>query len=163
MGGDIQVSSEPGCGATFTLNLPLEISTAPVVEEQVRHEQIAVVKVNQHILLVEDDETIQLVISQLLQVNGHEVVIAKNALEALSQTTTHSFALIFCDLDLPGMSGFELARVWRSQGLQTPIVALTARTQPETEAQCMEAGMNLFLRKPVNGRQLQEAITSLLS
>lgn len=163
MGGDIQVSSEPGCGATFTLNLPLEISTAPVVEEQVRHEQIAVVKINQHILLVEDDETIQLVISQLLQVNGHEVVIAKNALEALSQTTTHSFALIFCDLDLPGMSGFELARVWRSQGLQTPIVALTARTQPETEAQCVEAGMNLFLRKPVNGRQLQEAITSLLS
>ncbi|MBP6534290.1 MAG: response regulator, partial [Arenimonas sp.] len=110
------------------------------------------------ILLVEDDETIVQVISQLLAAHGHHVCSAKNALEALAQTAQHSFGIIFCDVDLPGMSGLELARLWRSQGLRTPIVALTARTQADVEALCLDAGMSAFLRKPVSGRQLQQAV-----
>lgn len=159
MGGDIQVSSEPNCGATFSLNIPLEISQEFVEDET----SIEVYKVDDSIetrtiLLVEDDETIQTIVVELLQAEGHSVTFANNALEALALTMINTYDIIFCDLDMPGMSGFELTRVWRSQGLVTPIVALTARTQSDTEQKCFDSGMNYFLRKPISSKQLQDAI-----
>ena len=162
MGGDIQVSSEPNCGATFSLNIPLEISedlVEDVVLDYVNPRNDAIK--TKSILLVEDDETIQEVVSELLESEGHTVVIAKNALEALALTMINAYEVIFCDLDMPGMSGFELARVWRGQGLTVPIVALTARTQSDTEQKCIDAGMNYFLRKPVSSKQLQDAILAI--
>jgi CheY-like chemotaxis protein len=162
MGGDIQVSSEPNCGSTFSLNLPLQQSDEQAVADKMTTASPPVQPVGCHnVLLVEDDETIQQVVSDLLQAEGHRVAIAKNALEALAQTMLHTYSIIFCDIDLPGMSGFVLTRTWRSQGIQTPVVALTARTQADTESLCYESGMNYFLRKPVNGKQLQEAIIKL--
>lgn len=160
MKGDIELASEPGHGSTFSVNLPLEITADPVPapEPQVPAGRDAVASNAEKILLVEDDETIVQVISQLLAAHGHHVCSAKNALEALAQTAQHSFGIIFCDVDLPGMSGLELARLWRSQGLQAPIIALTARTQADVEALCLDAGMSAFLRKPVSGRQLQQAV-----
>ncbi|HWS41384.1 MAG TPA: two-component regulator propeller domain-containing protein [Arenimonas sp.] len=162
MGGDIQVSSEPDCGTTFSLNLPLEQADEQIDVEKITKVSQPMQSVSsQKILLVEDDETIQQVISDLLQADGHEVAIAKNALEALAQTMVNKYTIIFCDIDLPGMSGFVLTQTWRSQGIQTPVVALTARTQSDTESLCFESGMNYFLRKPVNGKQLQVAISKL--
>ena len=159
MGGDIQVSSEPNCGATFSLNIPLEISNQIRIEEKAANpDQDNHVIKPKIILLVEDDETIQNVITQLLQAEGHKVTVAKNALEALALTMVNTYEIIFCDLDMPGMSGFELARVWRSQGLTTSIAALTARTQSDTEQKCIDSGMNYFLRKPVTSQQLQDAV-----
>jgi signal transduction histidine kinase/streptogramin lyase/ActR/RegA family two-component response regulator len=159
MGGDIQVSSEPNCGATFSLNIPLEITKELGDDQSSAFANLrkGPIKINS-ILLVEDDETIQTVVSQLLQADGHIVTIAKNALEALAQTMINSYEIIFCDIDMPGMTGFELTKVWRGQGLKTPIVALTARTQSDTEQKCFDSGMNYFLRKPVSSKQLHEAV-----
>jgi CheY-like chemotaxis protein len=159
MGGDIQVSSEPNCGATFSLNIPLEITKELGDDQSSEFANLrkGPIKINS-ILLVEDDETIQTVVSQLLQADGHIVTIAKNALEALAQTMINSYEIIFCDIDMPGMTGFELTKVWRGQGLKTPIVALTARTQSDTEQKCFDSGMNYFLRKPVSSKQLHEAV-----
>jgi signal transduction histidine kinase/ligand-binding sensor domain-containing protein/CheY-like chemotaxis protein len=162
MKGDIQLASEPGHGSTFSVNLPLEITADPVpaTEPQAPASRDALTSNAEKILLVEDDETIVQVISQLLAAHGHRVCSARNALEALAQTAKHSFGIIFCDVDLPGMSGLELARLWRSQGIQTPIIALTARTQADVEALCLDAGMSAFLRKPVSGWQLQQAVAT---
>ncbi len=162
MGGDIQLSSELGHGSTFTLNIPLQaVEPTQGVEPDASKVEASLRIESKRILLVEDDETILLVISQLLSSYGHTLCGAKNALEALSQTANHAFDLVFCDIDLPGMSGLELAKLWRSQGLRCPIVALTARTQSDIEQLCIQAGMDAFLRKPVSGQQLQQTVILL--
>ncbi len=158
MGGDIQISSEPGKGSMFTLTLPLHSAQAP---DAVVDPAQSASPGQARILLVEDDDTISQVVSQLLSADGHAVTGSRNALEAMTRTSQETFDMIFCDIDLPGMDGLELTRLWRQQGLTTPIVALTARTQADAEQHCREAGMNGFLRKPVTGRQLRDAILAV--
>jgi signal transduction histidine kinase/BarA-like signal transduction histidine kinase len=155
MGGDIQLSSEPGKGSMFTLTLPLPSAPVPAV---VAEPSQAAVMGNLRILLVEDDDTISQVVSQMLSADGHTVTGTRNALEAMTRTAQEAFDMVFCDIDLPGMDGLELTRLWRQQGLTAPIVALTARTQTDAEQQALDAGMNGFLRKPVTGLQLRTAI-----
>jgi signal transduction histidine kinase len=163
MGGDIVPSSSLGQGAIFNVHLPLEsVHRAPLLAEPAAPDISAVFNKARKILLVEDDETILHVISALLASYGHEVVTAKNALEALSQTAIDVFDAVVCDVDLPSMSGLDLVRLWRKQGMITPVLALTARTQSDIEQQCLAAGMHAFMRKPVCGRQLQEALMALL-
>ena len=160
MDGDIQISSEPGKGSMFTLTLPLHAAQAPAAVPEPAQ---SAAPVQARILLVEDDDTISQVVSQLLSADGHAVTVVRNALEAMARASRESFDVIFCDIDLPGMDGLELTRLWRQQGLTTPIVALTARTQADAEQHCLEAGMNGFLRKPVTGRQLRDAIQTVRS
>jgi len=65
------------------------------------------------------------------------------------------------DLDLPGMDGLALARMLRAQGHAFPLLAVTARSDGDAEAQAKEAGFDGFLRKPVSGAMLAQALASL--
>lgn len=155
MQGRIDVESEPGIGTTFIVRLPLPeaetITPAATIDVPATASQ-------RRILLVEDDATIAAVVRGLLEAQGHAVAHAAQGLAALAELTRERFDLAFLDLDLPGLDGFELARLIRAQGHVLPLVALTARTDPEAESRARAAGMNDFLRKPVSGTQLAEAI-----
>lgn len=161
MDGDIQINSEPGKGSTFSVSLPLEAVPASSAPDPAAEPRTESASDGRRILLVEDDETIASVLREMLVAKGHAVTVAGNALQALAETERARFDAVLCDLDLPGMSGLELAGIWRAQGMNLPIIALTARTQADAERQCLQAGMNAFLRKPVSGRQLQQAIEAL--
>lgn len=101
------------------------------------------------ILLVEDNEMNQLLISKYLTKMGARVTVAGNGQEAVEQANGKRFDLIYMDMQMPIMSGIEATSLLREQGYDSPIVALTANATQEDRHTCIEAGCNDFLTKPI--------------
>jgi len=156
MGGTIRVHSHPGRGARFTVCLPLAIARAPVTDAPTASP--AAKNTGQRVLLVEDDSTVAEVISGLLHARGHDVVHAGHGLQAISALEEQAFDLAFIDLDLPGLDGLALTQLIRSRGYRLPLLAITARADAEAEPAARAAGMDDFLRKPLTGQHLHDAM-----
>ncbi len=161
MGGSIDVESRLGHGTRFSVRLPLPLHRAPIAEGGTapRTESPPALR----ILLVEDDATVAEVVTGLLEARGHHVTPAMHALAALQEMATATFDIGLLDLDLPGLSGFDLARHLRSQGHRLPLLAVSARTDPDLAGQVQAAGMQGLLRKPVSGDLLAEAIARAMA
>ncbi|WMJ71403.1 hybrid sensor histidine kinase/response regulator [Stenotrophomonas sp. 24(2023)] len=166
MQGQIQVESQMGSGTTFTVRLPLALSleaVVPSVEGAAGELPQAPPLPPLQVLLVEDDATVADVVSALLTARGHRVVHAGHALAALREVSSSPFDVALLDLDLPGLSGFELAQHLRNQGYALPLLAVTARTDADLQQQVQAVGIDGFLRKPVTGELLVAAIAQVLA
>ncbi|MEI2262833.1 ATP-binding protein [Stenotrophomonas indicatrix] len=164
MQGRIRVESQLGSGTCFGVSLPLPLQQVAAGEGGADSDAAAAV-VNMpplRVLLVEDDATVADVMCGLLTTRGHEVIHAAHALAALREISAGDFDVGLLDLDLPGLSGFELAQHLRNQGYTLPLLAVTARTDPDLQQQVEAAGIGGFLRKPVTGELLVEAIARVL-
>lgn len=106
-------------------------------------------------LLVEDDELNQLVAKELLYLIGISAVVAGDGHQALKILQNQSFDLIFMDINMPGIDGYETTRRIRAGGNTTPIIALTATTVAGSRQRCLEAGMDDYLSKPFELRDLK--------
>ncbi len=163
MGGAVTVSSELGQGACFVVELPLRwVSALPAVPAPARASSPQA-QAPLQLLLVEDDPTVAQVIVGLLQTRGHQVTHVLHGLAALAEVSTRRFDAGLCDLDLPGIDGAALVAQLRARGVRFPIVAVTARADADAEPQAMAAGCNGFLRKPVTGELLAQALARVLA
>ena len=163
MGGRIQVRSTPGTGTCFTVDLPLATSVHAPDALSRGVATTAAESESLRILLVEDDPTVAEVIASLLRARGHHITHAAHGLAALAQTAAHVFDIALLDLDLPGLDGLALARQLRAQAFTAPLLAVTARADADAETLARAAGFDGFLRKPVTGEMLAEAIAGLLA
>lgn len=105
------------------------------------------------ILVVDDDDTNRLVVRLLMERRGHEIIEAASGQIALDTLSAQEIDLVFMDLSMPMMDGFETVRRFRSTTKnvrQIPIIALTAHTTQEDRRRCFEAGMNGLIAKPLN-------------
>ena len=161
MGGRIVIESEPGIGTRFIVDLPLPHSEAENIPIPAPSPMDVDAGKAMALLLVEDDRIVAEAISGLLQAQGHGVVHAGHGLAALTEVATRKFDAALLDLDLPGMDGLALARMLRAQGHLFPLLAVTARSDGDAEAQAKAAGFDGFLRKPVTGAMLAQALGSL--
>ena len=161
MGGSIQYQGLRAGGNCIIVQLPLRWrleappAGAGVVGDDVQRAALRV-------LLVEDDQTVADVIGALLQARGHQVSHALNGLQALSLMVTEQFDVGLLDLDLPGLDGLGLARQIRAMGLALPLLAVTARADADAENQVRHAGFDAYVRKPVTGVLLAEALVQMM-
>lgn len=157
MGGSIELESRVAHGSIFRVRLPLPEPpplAPPVVASSAGDPA-------RRILMVEDDTIVAAVLRGLLEQQGHDVCHVANGLAALAELPHARFDVVLLDLDLPGVDGFQIARLIRQRepdGLRLPIVAVTARSGSGDEALARAAGMDGFLRKPVSGEQLADAL-----
>ncbi len=161
MGGRITVESAPGQGARFIVELPLPVVEPPAA--RAASTPSASTSAGRALLLVEDDAIVAQAIAGLLRAQGHAVTHVGHGLGALTEAATGRFDVALLDLDLPGMDGLALARALRASGFSAPLLAVTARSDADAEAQARLAGFDGFLRKPVTGEMLGQALESLLA
>jgi len=113
------------------------------------------------VLLVDDNEINQELTQELLKQAGVTVKSASNGQEALDCLSSED--VIFMDLKMPVMDGFNATKIIRERGVKTPIVALTANVFDSDRQACAEAGMDDFLPKPVKNDLLREVISKYSS
>ena len=120
---------------------------------------------NVHILVTEDNYVNQMVASELLEGYGCIVTPAGNGLEALKMVEKHEFDLILMDCQMPEMDGFEATKnIRRNEGSskRTPIVAFTANAMQGDKDRCLNAGMDDYISKPVNQKELEAILSKWL-
>ena len=114
---------------------------------------------NTRILIAEDNDINAEIVKAILDREGYKTLRVKNGEEAVTACTKHTFDFILMDCNMPVMDGIMAASIIRNQlQLTTPIAALTANAFPEDKAECLNAGMNDFLIKPLNRELLLSSI-----
>lgn len=168
MGGKIHFESELGVGTTFYITLPFRVDPNPPEAESAKPEQAASIK-GAHILLVEDNELNMEISQYILEGAGAIVAQAWNGKEAVrrfSESEPGTFDCILMDVMMPLMDGLEATRTIRAMqrpdAATIPIVAMTANTFSEDEQRSREAGMNLFLNKPVDSVKMLQTVLECL-
>lgn len=156
--GGIEVDSELGRGSTFAVHLPLRLPTQAVIRSA------DVRKPRGRILVVDDNSMAQTIASHVLRRYAYDVECAGDGPAAIGKASQSKFDLILMDLQMPGMDGFQTANSIRSlPGYAiTPILAVTANCSSDFRDQCLSNGMQGFLSKPVQSRELVLAVEKYL-
>jgi two-component system alkaline phosphatase synthesis response regulator PhoP len=118
--------------------------------------------VSRRLLLVEDEPGLQLALSDRLIAEGYSVETAGDGHAAISRASGEPFDVIVLDVMLPGRDGFDVAKTLRQQGVQTPILMLTARTQVVDRVVGLKLGADDYLTKPFETIELLARIEALM-
>lgn len=160
----ITVQSELGKGSTFSfiLQLPKSAPAPNTPAPQDLDQEI----LSARILLVDDNAMNRLIGKKVLQKWGLDPDFAENGEEALEKIRTSKYDLVFMDIQMPVMDGFEAVRRIRAMEeeryQQLPIIALTASSMPEDEQKFKEAGINDFILKPFEARTMYQTMIPYL-
>ena len=169
MGGTLEVESTIGLGSTFRVDLAActhdrQHGSMPLGPERLERIGIDACdgKQARKILVVEDNPTNLKLISSQLSSLGYRTDLASNGSEALKMTRSRNYALVLTDCNMPIMDGYELTAALRRNNNETPVIALTADAFPEREQECLAAGMNDRMIKPVSLQQLDNMLEKWL-
>jgi CheY-like chemotaxis protein len=163
MGGDITVVSKTDEGSTFSFSLALPKSAE---QAAIRAERPDIPDLHgKRLLLVEDIEINRVIIQEILEetrIAIDEAVNGDEALEKFAASPECYYDLIFMDIQMPGMDGYETTRALRAlpraDAARVPIFAMTANAYREDIERALDAGMNGHLAKPIDFHALMETL-----
>ncbi|MEX1361564.1 MAG: ATP-binding protein [Nannocystaceae bacterium] len=167
MGGSMGLSSEPGRGSIFWVQLPLRVASDRAVGGLLRDtdasdDSIELSAVGRRVLVVEDNVVNQQVAQRMLERLGAHVEVAGDGEEALAMLQAVPFDLVLMDVQMPGMDGMtataELRRREVGGASPLPIVAMTAHVLPEDRERCLAAGMDDYVTKPIGRGELRRVL-----
>gem|GEM_PF-3361633 len=164
--GSITVESTAGKGTTFALSIPFVAGNASdlaptAADADIPHLQFT----GKKILIVEDNLINQQVAEEILSSRGIEITLCNDGREAVALLQKNkTFDLIFMDLQMPRMDGYEATTVLRQQGIcdEVPIVAMTADALSQEKERCTACGMNGHLAKPIVIAELDRILLQFL-
>ncbi len=162
----VQLESEYGKGSNFFFDLEMDKSLEKTNEQEERGVDPSLLDEKQlaglSILLVEDNPLNQFVANKFLDKWKCDVEVAENGFQAIEHIEKKEFDIVLMDLQMPEKNGFEATAEIRSSGQaykDIPIIALTASAFMEEKNRALEAGMNDFISKPFNPKELHEKIS----
>ncbi len=117
-----------------------------------------------NILLAEDGKVNQVVAVRLLERRGHHVTVVENGHDAVEAARAEDYDVILMDIQMPVMSGYEAARAIRDRedgtGQHVPLIAMTAHAMPGDREDCLAAGMDDYISKPIESSDLYKVVES---
>jgi two-component system aerobic respiration control sensor histidine kinase ArcB len=167
LGGKINVKSEPGKGSTFCFSAPFPTVSSvyttllPSFEEPKKPARKTRALNKPQALLIEDNELIQIIHKHMLEELGCGVDISDSAAKTL-EMLNNDYDILFVDIGLPDMAGFELIKKIRQQNnnqfASIPIIVLTGYSEEKETQQSLDAGADEVMIKPVNMKALKEIL-----
>ena len=162
LGGQLTVESEEGSGTCFTIQIPYELA-APL-QSDFPETLLANYKIPKHskILVVEDNPMNQEMIRALFAELGSEILLASNGKESISMTKKFGPDIIFMDIHMPEMDGFETLKLIRKFNSETPVIGLSADAFKEHQDAALQAGFSAYLTKPIQIAKIVGLLRSFL-
>lgn len=166
MNGRIRVRTAEGRGSEFIVQLPVEFRVGAAGHDEPtplsRDPQRRIRRQGCRILVAEDNRVNLVITQRLLSAAGYSSDSAADGREALSAAEKERYDLILMDCQMPNLDGLEATRLLRRRGFDRPIVALTANAFESDREQCMRAGMDDFIAKPITSERLVATVDDLL-
>ena len=166
MNGTLSVQSEPGKGSSFVVGIEADLCSS---EQAAQSETQSVSLEGKRMLVCEDNQINIMIVEKLLEKWGVHAEIAQNGkigVEMFMSRDSEPYDAVLMDVMMPEMNGLDAARAIRSLDTQyastVPIVAMTANAYDTDVTNCLEAGMNAHIGKPVDPDKLRDLLTKLL-
>jgi len=157
-GGEVEVESKVGHGATFTIILPIggEGREEVILPAAVRKGKEA------HILVIDDEDLVRSVLSRTLAQASHQVTLAEDGEKGIRLFKDGTFDVVLTDLGMPGMSGWEVCRMIKTISPHTPVGMITGWGAEMSRSKMEEYGLDFFISKPFDLHQILNAVTQAL-
>jgi len=173
MGGTVWIDSEDEGKNRFYFTIEVEVpqSTVEELPSAARKDNSPVQspprREGARVLVVDDNSVNRVVVTRMLEKRGFVVLTASNGPEALRVLESESVDIVLMDVLMPGMDGYETTRRIRAgeapSGSHIPILAVTANALPEDRQECLRAGMDDYISKPIQSKQLFQIVDDLLA
>ncbi|MEI7596076.1 MAG: PAS domain S-box protein [Bacteroidota bacterium] len=166
MGGYITASSELNKGSVFELTLTFKIIEQPIISEVIQNDELPYENKKYNILIVEDDGINQMYLKSFLSDQGFIVDGAFNGIQAVEKFKSNKYDVILMDGQMPKMDGFEATKIIRDLDKENnnkiKIIAITGYAIKGDKEKFISAGMDEYITKPINEKELLDTISKLL-